>query len=210
MAWCFDDNGKTKVDLDGIFNTLQQTYQSNINTLYDKLVALGSTPADKTPSSISNATQAICDAIYNKLVALGQTPASKKVADLNTKIQALTEVRWTSGILIDFDLHGSDIQATGISISFYDASNLVSLKCTALSKSNLNLGLTLTWYKADKTTRVGSEINIALNGTYSPPSGAKYFMLFAGCQHEGSEPYASHTAYGSATLTATYQTKVLR
>ena len=188
MAHGFDDN-KGKVDLDAIFNELETNYQSNINTIYSKLVSLGSTPADKTPTGIANAIQAINDAIYNKLVSLGQTPAGKTIANLNAKIQALTEITWT------YTATKTDDDNDKIS-GYYDCTNVKEIRVTAVTTSFLGFGMVAQFMNASGAW-IGEPQRLDSPGVYTIPSGTKKVFL--------TTMYAS-----TATVRFTYQTKVLR
>lgn len=187
MAHGFDDN-KGKVDLDTIFNELETNYQSNINTLYNKLVSLGSTPADKTPTGIANAIQAINDSIYNKLVSLGQTPTGKIVANLNAGIQALTEKTWYFNRTYD----GSTDYITGR----HDMTNVAELYLTSYV-STTHWPLNFIFYNAGGSI-VGRE-EVFATGAVAIPSTAKY------CDVVLLSTYVT-----SANLRIKYQTKVLR
>ena len=99
MAFLFNDD-KSRVDLNAaltpILSPLEQNYQTNINSVYQTLVNSGSTPADKTPSSINAAIDNIVTQIYTRLQSLGTTPATKKLNDLLNAITALTTKTWTA------------------------------------------------------------------------------------------------------------------
>ena len=191
MAWLWD-NGKRKVDFaDAIqpyINDLQTSFQNNINALYNKLVSLGSTPASKSPSAISNAIQAINDSIYNKLVSLGQTPASKTVENLNAKIQALTQVTWAYNA--SYSLNNYNYLE-----GFYDATNIQRLDLTSIDLGSWGGQLIVRYYNASNTQ---IDIDIATSAkTFSIRSGTKRIKF-------------EIVNLNSATVKFTYQTKVLR
>lgn len=191
MAWLWD-NGKRKVNFaDAIqpyINDLQTSFQNNINALYNKLVSLGSTPASKSPSAISNAIQAINDSIYNKLVSLGQTPASKTVENLNAKIQALTQVTWAYNA--SYSLNNYNYLE-----GFYDATNIQRLDLTSIDLGSWGGQLIVRYYNASNTQ---IDIDIATSAkTFSIRSGTKRIKI-------------EIVNLNSATVKFTYQTKVLR
>lgn len=227
MAWLWD-SGKRKVNFEDAISPyltqLQTNFQTNINALYDKLVSLGSTPASKTPSAVSNAIQAINDSIYNKLVSLGQTPASKTVANLNAKIQALTEIQWQQSLSIpkitytesgetktlstrEVPFNCRDLVNIVIAFAYYGSSPLGSKTCV--------MG-TITWYNASGT-QVGSpsSFNVTVSTsttgnfsqTFTPPSGAvRATLLF----NYSVVSLAMANISNTPTATFKYQTKVLR
>ena len=191
MAWLWD-SGKRKVNFEDAISPyltqLQTNFQTNINALYNKLVSLGSTPASKTPSAVSNAIQAINDSIYSKLVSLGQTPAGKTVANLNAKIQALTEIFWYFTRTYD----GTNDYITGR----YDLTNVAELNVLSLD-SITYWPLMIYFYNASGTT-TGSKEQYN-TGVIAIPSGTKYCDILLTTRY-----------FQSASLRFKYQTKVLR
>lgn len=189
MAFLFEDD-KSKADFDQKMqpkiDQLQSAFQTNINSLYDKLVSLGSTPAAKTPAAITAATQAINDAIYNKLVSLGQTPASKTVANLNSKIQALTEVTWY------YNISGDDVKG-----GKYDLTNVAELKLASWNGGIMDT-IGASYYNASGSV-ISMETKTA-TGNFTIPSSAKS-VTFAIVATSGST---------TATVRFKYQTKALR
>ena len=191
MAWLWD-NGKRKVNFaDAVqpyLNQLQTSFQNNVNTIYNNLVLLGSTPSAKTPAAITNAIQAINDSIYNKLVSLGQTPASKTVANLNAKIQALTEIYWYFTRTYD----GTTDYITGR----YDLTNVAELYVLTYSGT---VGWYMEFYFYNASGSLIGRASQRTTGAVAIPAGTKYceIMLIT-------------TYVTSASLRIKYQTKVLR
>lgn len=215
------DNGKRKVDFNEAIrptiDNLKSTFQANVNLLYEKLVSLGSTPAGKQPTQISNAIQAINDSIYNKLVSLGQTPASKTVANLNTKIQALTEILWSQALSIG-PVTYSDSEGTHqlpdrhVPLNSKNVTNITIAYTLGQGLSVLSMG-DVNWYNASgglirSDVIIGSgEDSGAHTKTFAPPSGAvRADILFV--WNKGI--LTNMKVIGNFTLTTTYQTKVLR
>lgn len=220
MPFLLDDD-KTRVNFDTKVNEkiapLQTAFQNNINALYSKLSSLGSTPADKTPTGISNAIQAINDSIYNKLVSLGQTPASKTVANLNAKIQKLTEITWEQALTIEPVTYTSGdetitLRTRNIPINCRDVVQIViKYNLSSLVGTMERMG-SVNWYNANGGL-VGTNTIIDLNewsGTYNktftPPSGA----VRATISFDWGASIISSFVNGNYTLTTKYQTKVLR
>lgn len=224
MAWLWD-NGKRKVNFaDAVqpyLTQLQTNFQTNINALYEKLVSLGSTPASKTPSAISNAIQAINDSIYNKLVSLGQTPASKTVANLNAKIQALTEIQWQQsfGIAQQTYTESGETKVVPTRDVPFNCRDLVNILIAftyiysdPFGSHTFSMG-SISWYNASGTL-VGTpnSFDVTVSGigsanysrTFTPPSGAVravvQFIYYRPVVQIDSTP----------TATFKYQTKVLR
>lgn len=159
MAFLFN-NDKSRVDLNAaiapILAPLESAYQTNINSVYTTLVNSGSTPADKSPSSINSAIDNIVTQIYQLLQSLGQTPASKKLADLKTAITALTTKTWTD----TFPMGAPDR---------LDCANIQSMTVT---NGQPPMPLLITYY--DKT---GNQISVEIIETTASatfPSNARY------------------------------------
>lgn len=160
MAFLFNDD-KSRVDLNAaltpILSPLEQNYQTNINSVYQTLVNSGSTPADKTPSSINAAIDNIVTQIYQLLQSLGQTPASKKLADLKTAITALTTKTWTD----TFPMGAPDR---------LDCANIQSM--TVTNGNQQPIPLLITYY--DKTGNHISVETIQTTASATFPSNARY------------------------------------
>ena len=158
MAFLFN-NDKSRVDLNTaiapILAPLESAYQTNINSVYTTLVNSGSTPADKSPSSINSAIDNIVTQIYQLLQSLGQTPASKKLADLKTAITALTTKTWTD----TFPMGAPDR---------LDCANIQSMTVTSGSP----FPLPITYY--DKTGNYISAESIQTTASATFPSNARY------------------------------------
>lgn len=223
MAWLWD-SGKRKVNFEDAISPyltqLQTNFQTNINALYDKLVSLGSTPASKTPSAVSNAIQAINDSIYNKLVSLGQTPASKTVANLNAKIQALTEIQWQQsfGIAQQTYTESGETKVVPTRDVPFNCRDLVNILIAftyfysnPFGSTTFSMG-TISWYNASGTLISTNSFDVTVSGTgtanysrtFTPPSGAVRAVI--------QFVYYRTVVQISGTPTATfkYQTKVLR
>lgn len=161
MAFLFN-NDKSRVDLDTaiapILAPLESAYQTNIDSVYTTLVNSGSTPADKSPSSINSAIDNIVTQIYQLLQSLGQTPASKKLADLKTAITGLTTKTWTA------EYGGINSRATAI-----DCRNMQSL-------TNVGALSTSVDYLNSSGTIISSQ-SIPAGGTATFPSNANYVVM---------------------------------
>lgn len=64
MSYGFDEN-MGKVPIEPILNQLEQTYQSNVNTIYNTIKNQGTTPAGKTPAQIATAINSMAAAKFN-------------------------------------------------------------------------------------------------------------------------------------------------
>lgn len=159
MAFLFNDD-KSRVDLNRaiapILAPLESAYQTNIDSVYTTLVNSGSTPADKSPSSINSAIDNIVTQIYQLLQSLGQTPASKKLADLKTAITGLTTKTWTD----TFPMGAPDR---------LDCANIQSMTVTNGSQP---MPLLITYY--DKTGNHISVETIQTTASATFPSNARY------------------------------------
>lgn len=223
MAWLWD-SGKRKVNFEDAISPyltqLQTNFQTNINALYNKLVSLGSTPASKTPSAVSNAIQAINDSIYNKLVSLGQTPASKTVANLNAKIQALTEIQWQQsfGIAQQTYTESGETKVVPTRDVPFNCRDLVNILIAftyiysdPFGSHTFSMG-SISWYNASGTLISTNSFDVTVSGigsanysrTFTPPSGAVravvQFIYYRPVVQIDNTP----------TATFKYQTKVLR
>lgn len=223
MAWLWD-SGKRKVNFEDAISPyltqLQTNFQTNINALYNKLVSLGSTPASKTPSAVSNAIQAINDSIYNKLVSLGQTPASKTVANLNAKIQALTEIQWQQsfGIAQQTYTESGETKVVPTRDVPFNCRDLVNILIAftyiysdPFGSHTFSMG-SISWYNASGTLISTNSFDVTVSGigsanysrTFTPPSGAiravVQFLYYRPVVQIDNTP----------TATFKYQTKVLR
>lgn len=158
MAFLFN-NDKSRVDLNTaiapILAPLESAYQTNINSVYTTLVNSGSTPADKSPSSINSAIDNIVTQIYQLLQSLGSTPASKMLNDLKSAITALTTKTWT------FNYKAS-------STSVLDCRNIKQL--TIVSSSAISI--VLNYY--DKSGAMIAAEALAVGGSATFPSNANY------------------------------------
>ena len=154
MPFLFNDD-KSRADLNAALaptlNQLESAYQNNINSVYQTLVNSGSTPADKTPTSINNAIDYIVTQIYQ----LGSTPASKMLNDLKAAITALTTKTWT------FNYNAS-------STNVLDCRNIKQLTIV----SSVAMTITLTYYTKSGSA-ISSEI-ISIGGSATFPSNANY------------------------------------
>lgn len=191
MPFLFGDD-KTRIDFAEAVNPylsqLQSNFQSNVNALYTKLQSLGSTPAGRTPTDISNAIQAINDSIYAKLQSLGETPASKKVSDLNAKIQKLTE----NGYSFTFSKSNSPIS----DYHFYDCRMMKEVRLTQFTAALLG-DIFVAFTDANFNVLSYSQHLSEVNQTVNFPSGAKFI-------------YFDTSGASSYSIKFTYQTKVLR
>lgn len=64
MSYGFDEN-MGKVPIEPILNQLEQTYQSNVNTIYNTIKNQGTIPAGKTPAQIATAINSMAAAKFN-------------------------------------------------------------------------------------------------------------------------------------------------
>lgn len=161
MPFLFNDD-KSRVDLNAALaptlNQLESAYQNNINSVYQTLVNSGSTPADKTPTSINNAIDYIVTQIYQLLQSLGSTPASKMLNDLKAAITALTTKTWTA------EYGGINTRTTAI-----DCRNMQSL-------TNVGAFSTSVDYLNYSGTIISSQ-SIPAGGTATFPSNANYVVM---------------------------------
>lgn len=192
MPFLFEDDQKTIISLDAamqpLVTRLTTNFQNKINAIYEKLVALGSTPSAKTPEAITNAIQAINDSIYAKLQSLGETPASKKVSDLNAKIQKLTE----NGYSFTFSKSNSPIS----DYHFYDCRMMKEVRLTQFTTPLLG-DIFVAFTDANFNVLSYSQHLSEVNQTVNFPSGAKFI-------------YFDTSDASSYSIKFTYQTKVLR
>lgn len=162
MAFLFN-NDKSRVDLNAaiapILAPLESAYQTNINSVYTTLVNSGSTPADKSPSSINSAIDNIVTQIYQLLQSLGQTPASKKIADLKTAITALTTKTWTAH-------YGGAGYGRAMTL---DCRNIQSLTLYGTFSTNVDY--------LDSTGSTISSETISIGGSATFPSNANYIAI---------------------------------
>lgn len=90
MAYLFGDE-KQKVDFDSamqsILSPLETTYQSNINTIYNALVAQGVTPSSKLPSDIATAISTLATNKYNSGRTQGRADKSSHTLKLKLNCQ---------------------------------------------------------------------------------------------------------------------------
>lgn len=74
VSFDWQDGGfQCYVDVTKVFDS--KSFQTGVNTLYNKCVSCGVTPADKSPTAVSNAIQSIYTNRYNEGYSAGKAAA---------------------------------------------------------------------------------------------------------------------------------------
>ena len=193
MAFLFSDD-KTRIDLaDAIqpyLTALQTSFQASINSIYQKLVTLGSTPADKTLNSILNAIQGLTEKTWNQSLSIEQITWSDSEGSHSLNFR---DIPFTSKNVVNI----------GVSFAYY--------AWNPFGTVTLPFG-TIKWYNSSGTLLKTDDISVeappngtnSYNRTFTPPSGA--------VRGEFSINYRLSIGYlnNTPTLSFKYQTKVLR
>ena len=197
MAFLFSDD-KTRIDLaDAIqpyLTALQTSFQASINAIYQKLVTLDSTPADKTLNSILSAIQALTEKTWEQSLSIDKV---SYVENGETKYLNTREVPFNCRDLVSIVIAFAYV---GGSLSGSQTFSLGSIK----------------WYNANGAQVGTSNINVTITGTTYSGNYSQKFTPASGATRATLEFKYSAVAMGVAnitnvpTATYKYQTKVLR
>jgi hypothetical protein len=200
MSYGFDEN-MGKVPIEPILNTLEQTYQSNVNTIYNTIKNQGTTPAGKTPAQIATAINNMASAKFNAGVSAADArsnPSSYNYqSGKNAGIAEAQAVAWSQTFLIS---------AGSINIAYLYNSASVNFGLRNVTSGSINntggLGFTISYLNSGggviSTQVVGDNASVNL----SIPSGAQSMRL--------DSNYSGAGQGITCELTLNYKCQVLR
>ena len=162
MSYGFDEN-MGKVPIEPILNTLEQNYQSNVNTIYNTIKNQGTTPAGKTPAQIATAINSMASAKFNAGRAQGDAEGYARAQN----------VSWSQSFYFEGG-NWSDGGLAGIPNMEVGLRNVTSGSITG---ANITINVT---YHNSAGTQVGSQDITGGSGNLSIPSTAQKMKINGG------------------------------
>lgn len=164
MAYLFDDD-KSKIDFEAVItpklNALQTAFQNSVNSIYNKFVSQGTTPTAKTPQAIATAVDTLATNKYNSGNSAGRTAAESVTWHGYPELEGFLRPNWH-----------------GLAGMWIDLTNVVNLKMILFDVGNPNHEeVSATYEDSNGNIMGGQTVDMVLNTTYTPPSGAKRVRL---------------------------------